>query len=126
MKTVPLLAVALLIGSSVARGGESAATGIASWYGEAHRGKPMANGKKFDPDKLTAASWFYPLGTKVRVTLTEPHHPPRSILVPVTDRGPAKHLVEEGRIVDLSWAAFRQLADTDLGLVTVRVQPEKP
>ena len=46
-------------------------TGLASWYGEAHRGRLMANGRKFDPDKLTAASWFYPLGTRVRVTAME-------------------------------------------------------
>ena len=44
-------------------------TGWASWYGEDHRGKLMANGKRFDPDKPTAASWFYPLGTRVRVTV---------------------------------------------------------
>ena len=47
---------------------EQKATGYASWYGEDHRGRLMANGKKFNPDKLTAASWFYPLGTRVRVT----------------------------------------------------------
>src|SRR5262245_5419101 len=45
--------------------------GLASWYGEDHRGRLMANGKRFNPDRLTAASWFYPLGTKVRVTLSE-------------------------------------------------------
>ncbi len=37
-------------------------TGLASWYGEAHRGKLMANGKRFNPDRLTAASWFYRSG----------------------------------------------------------------
>jgi len=29
----------------------------ASWYGETHRGLPMANGQRFNPDKLTAVSW---------------------------------------------------------------------
>ena len=43
----------------------NAQKGLASWYGEELRGKLMANGKRFDPDKLTAASWFYPLGTRV-------------------------------------------------------------
>jgi rare lipoprotein A len=97
--------------------------GTASWYGEAHRGRLMANGKKFDPDKLTAASWFYPLGTRVRVTASSNSRSPRSVLVTITDRGPAHELVRDGRVIDLGHAAFRQLADPDLGLVRVKVQP---
>ena len=97
--------------------------GLASWYGEPHRGKLMANGKKFDPDKLTAASWFYPLGTRVRVTIHSPEFEPRSVLVTITDRGPAKRLVEQGRVIDLGRAAFRKIAQPDLGLVEVVVEP---
>ena|SRR6266702_3368809 len=99
------------------------ATGLASWYGEEHRGKLMANGKRFNPDKLTAASWFYPLGTKVRVTLNYNAPSPRSVLVTITDRGPAKDLVREGRIIDLAHAAFRKLGHPALGLVPIIVQP---
>jgi rare lipoprotein A len=102
------------------------ASGFASWYGEDHRGRLMANGKKFDPDKLTAASWFYPLGTRVRVTTYEAHNgktQPRSVLVTITDRGPAKDLVDDGRIIDLGYAAFKKLAHPDLGLISVKVQP---
>jgi rare lipoprotein A len=103
--------------------------GAASWYGESHRGRLMANGKRFNPDNLTAASWFYPLGTRVRVTLDSVElngrkAPPRTIVVTITDRGPARRLVRDGRIIDLTTAAFRALAPTDLGLVPVRVQPE--
>jgi rare lipoprotein A len=83
----------------------------------------MANGQPFNPDKFTAASWFYPLGTKVRVTLTSPSERQRSVVVTITDRGPAKDLVRDGRIIDLSHAPFRQLAPPDLGLVAVAVQP---
>ena len=101
---------------------QAPSTGKASWYGEQHRGKLMANGKPFDPDKLTAASWFYPLGTKVRVTLLEEKGKSRSVLVTITDRGPARNLVEEGRIIDLSHATFRKLAHPDLGLVDVKVR----
>jgi len=92
------------------------ATDRASWYGEEHRGLPMANGKPFNPDKLTAASWFYDLGTLVIVT-----HAGWSIIVEITDRGPARHLVDEGRKIDLSHAAFARLANTDLGLITITV-----
>ncbi len=97
--------------------------GVASWYGEEHRGRLMANGKRFNPDKFTAASWFYPLGTKVRVTVAAPAQRPRSVVVTITDRGPAMELVHDGRIIDLSHAPFRQLAPPYLGLVTVAVQP---
>jgi rare lipoprotein A len=83
----------------------------------------MANGRKFDPDKLTAASWFYPLGTRVRVTVSAPNFESRSVLVTITDRGPAKRLVEQGRVIDLGRAAFRKIAHPDLGLVEVTVQP---
>jgi rare lipoprotein A len=99
------------------------AGGYASWYGEDHRGRLMANGKKFDPDKLTAASWFYPLGTKVQVTTRNSSGHKRSVTVTVTDRGPAMDLVRGGRIIDLGHAAFKKLADPDQGLVAVKVQP---
>ena len=83
----------------------------------------MANGKRFNPEKFTAASWYYPLGTKVRVTLAPPAAPQRSVVVTITDRGPAKELVRDGRIIDLSHAPFKLLAPPYLGLVTVAVQP---
>jgi peptidoglycan lytic transglycosylase len=82
----------------------------------------MANGKRFDPDKFTAASWYFPLGTKVRVTLASRSEPRRSVLVTITDRGPASGLVRDGRIIDLSHATFRKLAPPQVGLVAVAVQ----
>ena len=89
------------------------ATGTASWYGEEHRGHIMANGRPFNPDKLTCASWHYSFGTKLKVI-----HGAKSVIVEVTDRGPAKRL---HRIVDLSAAAFKQLDDPDLGLIAVTI-----
>ena len=83
----------------------------------------MANGRKFDPDKMTAASWFYPLGTRVRVTVSSPSFEPRSVLVTITDRGPARRLVGQGRIIDLGRAAFDKIAEPDLGLIAVVVEP---
>src|ERR1700722_886847 len=106
-----------------AQQGQPTQQGFASWYGEAHRGRLMANGRKFDPDKLTAASWFYPLGTRVRVTVSAPNFEARSVLVTITDRGPARRLVQQGRVIDLGRAAFRKIAEPDLGLVGVVVEP---
>jgi len=91
----------------------------ASWYGEQHRGLLMANGQRFDPDKFTAASWFFDLGTKVVVT-----HADRSVVVEITDRGPAKRLVQRGRTIDLSRAAFAELAPPSLGLIDVTVRKQ--
>jgi rare lipoprotein A (peptidoglycan hydrolase) len=94
--------------------------GLASWYGEEHRGKTMANGESFDPQKFTAASWFFPLGTRVRVTAQS--QPSRSVVVTITDRGPARRLVRQGRIVDLSRVAFEELASPDAGLIRVAIE----
>jgi rare lipoprotein A len=99
----------------------TSAVGTASWYGEAHRGKPMANGDPFDPEKLTAASWFFPLGTTVEVRLLG--EPSRAVQVKITDRGPARELVRRGRLIDLSQAAFRTLTDPRLGLISVVLKP---
>ncbi len=81
----------------------------------------MANGQPFDPDQLTAASWFFPFGTKVQVI-----HKNRSVVVEITDRGPALRLVRQGRTIDLSEAAFRQLADPKLGLIYVQLSRLSP
>jgi len=94
-------------------------TGSASWYGEERRGKLMADGQAFNPDNLTAASWFYPLGTRVRVTLAGSTN---SVEVTITDRGPSRKHVQQGRIIDLSKAAFEQLASRHRGLIKVTIQ----
>src|SRR3982750_1623780 len=126
MKTIVILVVCLFFALwADAAGGRPRPASVASWYGEDHRGRLMANGKPFDPDKLTAASWFYPLGTQVRVTLksTDLNSPPPSVLVTITDRGPAKYLVRRGRKIDLAHAAFKELAPPDLGLGEVLIAP---
>src|SRR3954454_3757969 len=121
MRTILWTSLFLLVINS-ALANSKPASGMASWYGEAHRGRLMANGRKFDPDKLTAASWFYPLGTKVRVSLDTPGQPQRTVTVTITDRGPAWRLVHRKRIIDLTLSAFKELAEPDLGLVAVKVE----
>src|SRR5687768_8765427 len=101
MKPLMLFWALLLCASGACAAPVPPSAGFASWYGEAHRGRLMANGKRFNPDRLTAASWFYPLGTRVRVTLHSPEliggvQPSRIIVVTITDRGPAHRLVRDG------------------------------
>lgn len=91
--------------------------GIASWYGEQHQGKLMANGEKFDRRKLTAASWYFPFGTRLRVVNTKNGE---SVVVTVTDRGPNFRL---NRIIDLSEAAAERLSYRSDGLTTVFLYP---
>ena len=123
IKFVSLLCGVFLANNVLADSATPPTNGLASWYGDEHRGKPMANGQKFDPDQMTAASWFYPLGTRVRVTVASPSAPLRSVVVTITDRGPAKDLVRDGRIIDLARAAFKAIADADLGLISVVLEP---
>lgn len=96
---------------------ETHAVGIASWYGQQHQGLKMANGHRFDRRKMTAASWYVPLGTVLRVVNLENG---KSVTVTVTDRGPNLRL---HRILDLSEAAARQLGYVEKGLTPVFVSP---
>ena len=89
--------------------------GKASWYGAAHQGLPMANGKPFNRHKLTGASFAYPLGSVLSVRNVQNGH---SVQITVTDRGPAKRL---HRLVDLSEASFARLADPAKGVIRVCV-----
>jgi len=91
--------------------------GTASWYGKQHQGRKMANGQRFDCHKLTAASWYFPLGTSLRVINLENG---KSVLVTITDRGPKLGL---HRILDLSEAAAEQLDYIGQGLTSVFSYP---
>ena len=103
---IPLIVVGKVVGDR---------TGLvtASWYGERYRGKPTASGELFDPDKLTAAHRRLPFGTKVRCQLGK-----KFVVVTITDRGP----FVKGREIDLSRAAFQRLANTDAGLIQIKMR----
>lgn len=94
---------------------KAAECGKASWYGVAHHGRTMANGRPFNMHAMTAASWSYPLGTVVKVRSQATG---KEIKVTITDRGPARRL---GRVIDLSRAAFAKLAPLSKGLTKVCV-----
>jgi rare lipoprotein A len=94
--------------------------GTASWYGQRHQGRKMANGQRFDRNNLTAASWYFPLGTRIRVVNVKNG---KSVIVTVTDRGPAQHL---HRTIDLSEAAATRLDYLGEGLTSVFLYPITP
>ena len=97
-------------------------TGTASYYTEASCKKEgtsgiMANGRRLDDEAFTAASWDYPFGTRLRITSGR-----RTVDVEVTDRGPARRLYSQGRIIDLSQKAFAALASIEKGVIQVSVE----
>jgi rare lipoprotein A len=87
---------------------------VASWYGHPHHGRLTASGQRFNMYELTAAHRTLPLGSRVRVVNLANG---RSVVVTITDRGPfIKH-----RVIDLSYAAARQLALIGPGTGPVRL-----
>jgi peptidoglycan lytic transglycosylase len=90
-------------------------TGEASWYGEPHHGRPTASGEIYDMYKLTAAHRTLPLGTRVLVTNLKNG---RAVEVRINDRGPSV----DGRIIDLSYAAARELGGVSGGTIPVRIR----
>lgn len=90
-------------------------TGIASWYGQDFHGKLTANGESYDMYSLSAAHKTLPLPTLVRVTNLENG---RSIVVRVNDRGP----FVKNRLIDLSFAAAKELDYMNKGTARIRVQ----
>lgn len=89
--------------------------GLASWYGEAHQGKPTANGERFDRFQVSAAHKTLPLPSVVEVTNLENG---RRLRVRINDRGP----FVDGRILDLSQEAARKLGFEQKGIARVRVR----
>lgn len=94
------------------------AIGQSSYYSYECANLPMANGVPFDPEKRTCASWFYKFGT---VLIVKSLDTGRSTEVVVTDRGPNKRLVKEGRIIDLSKKAFQDICELEKGLTRVAI-----
>lgn len=91
-------------------------TGIASWYGPTFYGKPTASGDIFRKNGLTAAHRTLPLGTRVRVRNLRNN---KEVDVLVNDRGP----FVEGRVIDLSWLAAKQIGLLQTGTAPVRITP---
>jgi rare lipoprotein A len=89
--------------------------GFASWYGAPHHGRRTASGEVYDMHQLTAAHRTMPFGTRLLVTNRDTS---QSAEVRVNDRGP----FVEGRILDVSYAAARQLGAVGPGIIPVRLR----
>ena len=92
---------------------------VASWYGPGLEGNVTASGEAFDPyDDRTAASFDYPMGTRLRVCYAA------CTVVRVNDLGPYVGGVD----LDLSQAAAEEIGLTAAGsdFVDVRVLERRP
>ncbi|MBS0233528.1 MAG: septal ring lytic transglycosylase RlpA family protein [Proteobacteria bacterium] len=89
--------------------------GIASWYGADFHGRRTANGEVFDANALTAAHPTLPLPCYAYVTNVDNG---RTVLVRVNDRGPYVN----DRLIDMSYAAAKQLGFVGRGRARVRVR----
>lgn len=87
-----------------------AASCKASYYWQ---GQLTAQGKRFDPNGITAAHKKLPFGTRVRVT-----YDGRTTIVTINDRGP----YIKGRCLDLSLGAARVIGLTGPGVATVHYE----
>jgi len=98
--------------------------GTASFYGGPTdtywQGRATASGEIFDENKLTAASNTLPLGTFVRVTNKANG---KNVVVKINDTG---GFTELGRIIDVSYAAAKELDMINSGIVSVKVEVIDP
>jgi rare lipoprotein A len=119
-----LLGAALLLTGCAAGGGAPVAhlqpdggggeVGVASYYASRFEGRRTASGERYDPDELTAAHRTLAFGTRVRVTRLDDG---RDVVVRINDRGP----FVEGRVIDLSYAAAKQIDLLQAGVAEVQL-----
>lgn len=89
--------------------------GVGSWYGKDFHGKYTSNGERYDMYSRTGAHKTLPMDTMVKVTnLTNK----RSTVIRINDRGP----FVEGRIVDCSYKAGKDLGLDKSGIAKVSVE----
>ncbi|WP_456414082.1 septal ring lytic transglycosylase RlpA family protein [Oceanithermus profundus] len=89
--------------------------GVASWYGPNFHGRRTASGEVFDMYAYTAAHRTLPFGSVVRVTRLDTG---ARVTVRINDRGPFK----KNRILDLSYAAAREIGLIRTGTARVRIE----
>ena len=88
--------------------------GKASWYGRKFHGRPTASGEIYDMYKKSAAHKTLPLGTYVKILNISNN---KRIIVRINDRGP----FVKGRVIDLSYAAAKEIGLVGPGTADVKV-----
>jgi rare lipoprotein A len=89
--------------------------GLATYYGQEFQGKKTASGEIFDMWAFTCAHKKLAFNTRVKVTNLKNK---KTVIVRVNDRGPWV----KGRIIDLSYAAAKQIDMISDGIVKVSIE----
>lgn len=95
---------------------QSKSVGDATFYGHKFHGRRTSDGSTYHRDSLTCAHRTLPFGTLLKVRNTKNG---REVVVKVTDRGPFRR----GGIIDLSFAAAKEIDMVSSGVVRVEVEP---
>lgn len=90
-------------------------SGKASYYGVYLHGRKTANGEVMDKDKYTCAHKTLPFGTMIEVK--NPVNQ-KCVIVRVNDRGP----YVKGRVLDISYAAARDIEMIRRGVITIEAR----
>ena len=112
-RTLSIVLLLLLLAGCATRGPSE--VGVASYYSHPFHGRQTASGRTYNHNKLTAAHPTLPFGTRVRVTNLRNG---RKIVLTITDRGPYAN----GRIIDVSRRAARELGFWRRGITRVKVE----
>lgn len=89
-------------------------TGKASYYSKRLHNRKTSSGEKYHGDSLTCAHRTYPFGTNLLIR--NPSNG-KTVVVKVNDRGP----FSRGRVVDLSYAAAKEIGMISHGISNVEV-----
>jgi rare lipoprotein A len=89
--------------------------GLATYYGQEFQGKKTASGETFDMWAVTCAHKTLAFNTRLKVTNLKNK---KTVIVRVNDRGPWV----KGRIIDLSFAAAKQIDMIKDGIVEVKIE----
>ena len=114
LKLITLLALVITLLTPTLAYAESVHN--ASWYGGYFHGRKTASGEIYNKHALTAASNSHKMGTKLKVTNVKTG---KSVVVKVNDTG---GFAKYNRTLDLSQAAFQQIAPLGQGVAKVTIQ----
>lgn len=114
LKLITLLALAITLLTPTLAYAKSVHN--ASYYAGNFHGRKTASGEIFNKHALTAASNSHKMGTKLKVTNVKTG---KSVVVKVNDTG---GFAKYNRTLDLSQAAFQQIAPLSQGVAKVTIQ----
>ncbi len=92
--------------------------GLASYYGDEFQGKKTASGEIYNKWDYTCAHRTLNFGTRLKVTNMENK---KTVIVRVNDRGP----FAKNRIIDLSYAAAKEIDMLQKGVIKVKIEVVK-